>query len=412
MNPGIFDPNNHVPEVTPGDEWDDAVGVAPTSGPGTAVIPPRRTSVEPPAAGPAKEPLLRVEAKENNFHISPRVPRSPVVEGPVRLEVQEITANVVRLGQETEAPAPPKVERLTKFHERPTRDRSEASSQGERRDWGDTHRFPWRWVVSAGIAIPLLIVAAFMLMPILNEPSKSSAKTDALEIDPVHPVDDSDPLSRLLLMQRDAAQRFDAFAKATQPSDVLPLLRRPAEVSELLQPQWRAIAAPANWQSGASSTWTVESLAGQATGRLEGLLPNHTRFSAYFTLEEGQLLLDWKATTGYGSASFSELIKGQGDPREIRGIIAPDLYYNRTLSEDSYQSYCLASAGADEVIWCYAPRQSDANAKLVRALLGGEILRDGKTATKITLRLERGPAGAQPNQWLVAEVLHFDWVSP
>ena len=30
----------------------------------------------------------------------------------------------------------------------------------------------------------------------------------------------------------------------------------------------------------------------------------------------------------------------------------------------------------------------------------------------MTLRLSRGPDGAMPNQWLLVELLHKEWIAP
>lgn len=411
MNPAFSDPNNHVPEVTPDDAWGDSEEVATTGLQGAALLPPRRVISDKPEPEEAREAGPRVEPKENPFKIEPRIPRATANDEPIRLDIQElIPAKVVRLEQEV--PPPPKVERLTKFHERPARDHAEKQARSERH-WGSSQRYPLRWVAGAAITLPLLIVGGFKLMPILNKSESPSGTGVVPEMESAsHEAGDNDPLSRMLLMQSDAIRLYQGYARARHLDDVLPLLRDGSDLSEILRSRWQALEVPADWQVPADSTWSVETLAGRPCGKLDGEMADHTRFVAYFTLDGDRLLLDWKATTGFGTATFPELIQGRGDAREIRGIIAPDLYYNPLLPEADYQSFCFSSPGGDEVLWCYVSRQSPTFAIIARALTGGMIVRDGRAATKMTLHLVRGPEGSQPNQWLIQDVLHLDWVNP
>src|SRR6478672_1538214 len=63
MNPDFTDPNNHVPEVSPDDGWDDAKGFAASASTPVAILPQRRTAVERAAMMAVEEdsPGLRIE---------------------------------------------------------------------------------------------------------------------------------------------------------------------------------------------------------------------------------------------------------------------------------------------------------------------------------------------------------------
>jgi hypothetical protein len=43
---------------------------------------------------------------------------------------------------------------------------------------------------------------------------------------------------------------------------------------------------------------------------------------------------------------------------------------------------------------------------------GGNIISGSNEAKKYTLRLEGAPEAAAANQWIIAELLHKDWIEP
>jgi hypothetical protein len=158
--------------------------------------------------------------------------------------------------------------------------------------------------------------------------------------------------------------------------------------------------------------WTVEEVGGRSCGLLEGTFPDHSAFLAYFINDNGRLLLDWKATGAFGTATFAELEKNEGDGSEIRGEISSAEYYGSVWREAAYQSYRFISSDHETGIWVYARRGGDAEAALSPLLGKGEIIQDAPNAQKVTLCLERGPVGSLSNQWLVREMLHKGWVAP
>ena len=157
MNPDFIDPNNHVPEVSPADGWDDAEGFDANAGPAATILPQRRTISERAAVAavdPLDSPGLRIE---------PNVARKEAGDTESRLEIQEITGSVIRLEQAE--PGPEKVARTLVFHERPTREDPSRNPKGEGSDWGDAQKFSWHWILLIGTGVSAVIVLALMLLP-------------------------------------------------------------------------------------------------------------------------------------------------------------------------------------------------------------------------------------------------------
>jgi hypothetical protein len=403
MNSGFIDPNNHVPDVSADDGWDNAEGYSPeNTARATTVLPPRRTVADraPESAAPA----------ETGLRIDTTPLRTEPVETATRLEVQEINAGVIRLEQEV--PAPPKVARQVTFHERPVAEKDGSRQHGEGKEWGVSRLHGHRWLIGSGVAVLVIVVGSMLLLPSINAPNKPREQQVHSPLLTEEKDERLEAINRLLERQPEAIQLFRAYSQAAHPDEIIPLIRNGAAIREILLKEWKPLNLSKQWAPSIESQWAVLDREGSAGGLLSGDLPDGKPFSAYVTQVDGRLLLDWKATTAYCSASFADLEKGTGDPSEIRGELSPTTYYSTSFPEAEYQSYRLVSPNGTDVIWCYVRRGSPEDSKVGSHFQSGAILKETPSPRKITLRLERGPEGALPNQWAVAEMLHIDWATP
>ncbi|MES2440887.1 MAG: hypothetical protein V4584_17610 [Verrucomicrobiota bacterium] len=406
MNSSLSDPNNHVPEVTPDDGWDDAEGSTGQNAATQSALPPRRT-VADRASEASKDAR---ENGNNGLRIEPNVFRSETSDSTVRLEVQELGSSVVRLEQT--APAPPKIERLVKFHERPTKEKDEGPSKGENESWGTHRRHSPRWIIGAGVGVVAIVILVMLLLPFINAPNAARSNTESASVTIEENIEGMEALNLLLARQPEAMQIYRTFATATSADDVLPLMRDAKTLGKTLREHWRPLGVSKQWTPAEDSSWTVAEISGHPCGVLEGTLPDHTGFTACFTNDGNRLLLDWKATSAFGTATFAQLEQGGGDTSEIRGEISTSEFYSATWPEADYQSYRLIAPDGETAVWCYARRQDQTDRLIVPLFNQGEIVQEAQTSRRVTLRLERGPEGALPNQWLIGEVLHIDWIAP
>jgi hypothetical protein len=216
----------------------------------------------------------------------------------------------------------------------------------------------------------------------------------------------------LLGRQAEAVRIFNAVLSAPNVDEILPWVRDAAAVAPLVRSHHVRATVNKDWLAPAATTWNVADNDGRAFGILEGSLPDFALFRAYWVISEKQLWLDWKATTGYGTATFAELSRQQGDPAEIRGRIIPSDYFTAVYPEAEFQSYQLLAPDNRQAVWCYV-RRGDPLAGALEELCGGaDILSGTPTQQKITVRLDHGPAGSLPNQWLISGMLHKEWLTP
>lgn len=401
MNPGFIDPNNHVPDVSAGDGWDNAEGYEQENKPATTVLPPRRKVADRAPENPAPA--------EIGLRIGSGVQRPEPSERVSKLEVQEINGGIIRLEQEV--PAPQKVARQITFHERPVQEKETGSQRGEGKDWGISRLHAYHWVLGGGATVVAIVIVSMLLLPSINAPNKPREDSAALPMTAEKKDEKLEAINRMLDKQPEAIQLFRAYSQAAHLDEIIPLIRDGSALRETLRAHWKPLNLPKQWAPSIESSWAVFDLDGRPCGILEGRLPDGDLFSAYVTPVNGRLLLDWKATVAYSSATFAELEKGSGDAAEIRGHLSPSDYYSPAFPEQDYQNYRLVAPDKVSLIWCYVRRGSVEEGEVGKNFQSGEILNETPGPRKITLRLERGPDGALANQWSIGEMLHIDWIT-
>lgn len=405
MDPSPIDPHNHAPAVTADDVWGDAAGWSPTGRGSATVLPRKKAQVEAPSSAPADRNLkgLRIESKTP--------PRRPD-DSNYQMEVQEIDGNVVRL--DPAVPTAPRMPRQVTPQERPVENDVRRAPRGESKEWGLPQQQSIRWILGAGLGIAAVVIVALMLLPLINESNAARPHQEQA----AYMLDEEDKAgleswNALVIRQQEAEQVYRAFASAVVVEDILPLVRDSGNVASLIRANHRPALVSKSWVPPGNTLWNVLESDGFLFGFLEGYLPDYSRFDAYVMMSGKQLLLDWKATTAYGTATFDELAIKQGNPAEIRARIIASDFFTSTFPEAEYQCYQLLSPDNRTAIWGYARRGEVADTVLSKLLQTDGILENTPAPPhKVTLRLDRGPAGALPNQWMIQTILHKDWITP
>jgi hypothetical protein len=396
------DPQDPMPEFFSADAWADTLEFVRDANGAVRILPPRRPPPENDSATPAgvKHDGLRIESSEEPL----------LCDDPEEVfEVRKIDGSVVRLTPEE--PTQPKMTRRVVFFRKPQEQRPE----GEGADWGRTKQFSIRWILGLSTGVAALVIVALSLLPLINRSNATGTRAvaGASAADPDEALDKKDAaLENLVTRQEEAARMFRRFMTASTPADLLPLVRDWAAIEPLVRANRRAVVVSKRWAPAKNAHWEILAIDGKPLGMLTGKLPDFSDYRAYFVMDNEQLRIDWKATTGYGTATFKELETHQGNPAEIRGTLRPSGHYSPVFPETRYQSYMFIAPDDITAIWCYTPRGEPVDEALAGLFRGGVILKPSSEPRRVTLRLAHGPEASLPNQWLVGELIQKEWISP
>jgi hypothetical protein len=403
MNRALSDPNNHVPKLTPDDEWENEAEISLAG-----MLPPRRipSSADDDGSGKPADQGLRIESKIAAGGTGASSRDSGGV------DVREIGGDVVRL--ERPVPAPGKIHRVAASplgasapeirHRHP---------RGEGRDWGVADKIMAPWLPAVGLGVFIVVTGTLILWPILQDKQNTGEKSvySSVTLEQEAPLEGLEETETLMLAEERARRMFERYAKARGIDHILPLLRNGDALRETHKHHWRPQAIPADWKVSENTTWTVVPVADRLVGELEGTLPDFSRFCAVFVIEDGRLRLDWEATHGHGTATFAELESGSGDGAAIRGRLSEAAFFPEDFPEAEFRSMLLASPDGERSLWVYSKRGTATDEVLAELFYAGVIIEKTSSSHQVTLRLERPPGYSRPNQWIIGEVLHIGWVA-
>lgn len=417
MRKKFHDPNNHVPEVTAGDDWDDGVVDAwDDDGSGKTLLPGKRAANEKPAFREVKKDE-EDKGIEIDVNILEKVSRDPKGGGSVqRLEVQE---HVPKLLAPEVAPLPKVVPK--QVIEKPVVDEEHPPEEDRRQraadqdNWGKEKTVPVRWMLVSGgvLALVVLLIAIFLPKMGWENEKRATSIFSQIEVESMTsaPSDKTD-MDLGENVEEDAKKLMGIFVNAKSPEEILPVVRDRARVEAAIRERWKPMNLPAGWTIPDTAEWAIRKAGKRDFGYLGGFYPDITAFHYYFVRENDRVVIDWEASTGYSQTRFEDLVKNQGDGGAVRGILAPADLYTVSLPEADYQCYRLGSPNQELSVWGYVKRDTPAAEQLAQLFVQGAIPREIFTEYPITVSLAKAPADSLPNQWLITEMLHIDWISP
>lgn len=454
MNPNFHDPNNHVPKVTPGDDWGDDADAAER-----LVLPPKKQPTAPPArkkslfddpnnhvppasdtdewGGEEEGSLLPRKRKADEKPAGAHAPAPPddskgieigvrVIDKPEsepgakppgvqRLEVQE---HVPKLLAPEVAPLPKIVPK--QVIERPEGeappvygDRFRPTAESEM--WGTAKPVAKRWIVMSVAAMGVFLVGGALLVRHIGWEREKSTRLNysRLEVYDAGPnLNETDDEALTEGIEDKAKQVIEAYAMATQVDEVLPLVRDRERVEPLLKAHWNPMEIKPGWKIPDNSEWSIRKAGKRDYGFITGLLPSLRPFRFYIVQKGETALLDWEASTGYCETPFPGLVKGEGLGGTTRCLVSPGDLYTFSVPEVDYQCFRLGSPDGESTVWGYVRRDSPVFEELTGLFMQGAIPREIFSEYAVTLKLDKAPEDSLPNQWIIAEMLHIEWIKP
>lgn len=465
MNPDNEDSNNHVPKVSPGDIWDNPNQPEKSEIEG---LPPRRLDA---GLSPRKDskrsfvkrsvPVLKPAPPELGIddvtsRVNDDVLPNPEKKNSYRSEKQDAKVHtftaremqteedftgVLRLptGQpdrhsrlyesgSSESSVTPNAQIAFKVipkHQTPDDGVSEDETartrrrfvSGERGDWGDDKgHSSSKWMAYTGLGIILLVIVAVVLSQKSgrkeDRESKKSVFSDftSKEESGLLKKDDAGMLDMLTNGQEKAAKIYARYATAKTPEELSDSLYRHAEMLPLLRKKWQPLGAKSTWQPNKDTPWAIIDRDGSHFGLLQGANEDFSSYTAFFRKDGKFLKMDWKATTGYGTATFDELNKGSGDGSEIRTTISRVEFYTFSLPEGKYHSFRLMSPDGSSTLWAYTESGSKLDEEMLKLFALSDITGEAQSKVQVILSLTPSSGESLPNQWLISDLVSLSWL--
>ena len=270
-------------------------------------------------------------------------------------------------------------------------------------------------MVGAGAVVIFIAVAATLR----SRPSKVDQEPGKLSIfdDLTDGVTDKgmeskglESLDTLINAEEQARAIFATYATSKSVDDFIGMIYLPEKNRILLSNDWEPMGVEPGWKPGENCTWTVSEKEGVKYGILSGVLANLSAFNAVFRLDGGRIIMDWRATSGHGSANFAELKKGQGDGAEIRALLSVGNFHTFVLPEGQFRCYRLIAPDRNENVWAYTKLDGLNDKMLLSQFTPSELTGEALRAIPVVLVLMRGSSESLPNQWIISKVTRLSWL--
>ena len=278
--------------------------------------------------------------------------------------------------------------------------------------WGKGFHIPGRFLALCG-GVLVLVLPASIFLPSGKKAGTPLAPVGEYDLDPrlekvvistEHDLDENS--------QREVAGIATAYANAETLEEVLPLVREPQRVTATMQAEWEPMASAGAWEIPVTAKWTLHLTDRREYGLLRGDSADATPFRFYFVKDAGRIVLDWEATAGHSEVPYPLLSTGQSEGGLVRGFISPADFYSLALPEKEFKCYRITSPDTRTAIWAYARNESTAADQAGALVAKGNLPRKIQPEYRVTLVLRKPPSDALPNQWLLGELAHLEWVRP
>lgn len=286
---------------------------------------------------------------------------------------------------------------------------------GERKEWGEVVQGgSGKWMLIAGVVVFLTIMTAVVISHLSDSKGNSRPSVFAqIELEEVEPLIQEDRLAESL---ETAKELYGEMVQASEPAHLSEIVYAPETIVPAIDgDRFFGRVAPEGWLPKDDAQWKISSVeTDQGAIRfayLIGLDWEYSPFEVIYRYEDDRLSIDWKATVGYGTASFEEMRMGEGNGDEIRTTVSQTSFYTFALPEDKYQAFRLLSPNEESNIWGYVEKDSEVMKDFEQLFERAAITADGAQDAEVVVRIEPGPKDSLANQWVIKELLATNWLT-
>ncbi|NWK56091.1 hypothetical protein HW115_10760 [Verrucomicrobiaceae bacterium N1E253] len=322
-------------------------------------------------------------------------------------------------------------------------------AEQQEEEWGQSFSIGWKSLVLGGLTVVLVVVGGVTLRGAFG-----GATVKAEEVPP--PVEEKkDPYAgspekwfrdRSGVIGKQALKVLTSFTEASDLEARSQWVRNPDQYLALA-PHWDSRVDP-HLGAGSKQAWDIGHTDQTAYLIFKGRNQEFFPFRAYFTREEGELKLDWQATTGWSEVSLLSIREvmekragaNSNEERELGVVSASELsprpkselptaiyddsvllrclirkqhdYYAGVYNDREHSAYMLFSADKMHHMWGYAPKGSELDRRLKAILDHGSFVVSLKKDKRVTVKVRINEKVALPNQLDLVELVNPEWVTP
>ncbi|MGB0774585.1 MAG: hypothetical protein ACPGUY_01985 [Akkermansiaceae bacterium] len=305
------------------------------------------------------------------------------------------------------------------------REKAEAPDEKQELEWEESAS-SFGWVLYAGVAAILLVVAAIALKLSFSddEQVEASVTKPAIEEDPFAGTPEQWFRKRSVALQGQAIELLRKFNAAESAEERSLMVRKPQEYLQKTIKESGPLDV--NLGKQVDKKWDVSHTEDTAFLTLDTLNQDFMPARVYFTQDQGELKIDWQASQGWSVMSIGQMkaaFKKQNStntaavdfskPQLVRcRIKRREEFYAGKYNDQDHSAYLLMSENLTEYLWGYVPKNSTLDLELKKLLDHGSFVVSLKKNLRVTLTLKRSEKDALPSQVEVVELLHPDWVTP
>lgn len=300
--------------------------------------------------------------------------------------------------------------------------------------WGTKKRSAsWLWIILIGIIVPVvgIVVAVTVLADKSGYESgmmdeKDIANVQETKFDPgegptgwysANSVEVIDEVTSII----------HQINEAGSAEEIAPLLRSspyrelyPVSLEDWGKPLLTTAFSYFRWETVNVFTPGLKDSTERGVLTVRGTRIDREPFQAYFVHEDGKVVLDWDATTGWSEMTVGELAEKQ--PRKgtmVRCLYEKKPSFDQKFGEVEYSGYVISSPDLNDYLLAYLPLNNERNKEMDRALrraldYGSFINKDRPPLKnqRVTLSVRRGNDTGDNGIFEITGYLHADWVRP
>ena len=277
----------------------------------------------------------------------------------------------------------------------------------------------WRWAALISFGLTATVIGSLAVVDTLSRVRANEGLPTLPELEVQ--VDREQIADRAGFLTENPGDLFDEaadllarYAAARTPEEALPTLRSSQrQEKEKFARHWVPWANRPMLERSDQLQYAIAADQAPPFLTLLGLKSDYSRFTAYFTRENGKLRIDWEATEMFSDIPIGQLPKSPPTcPAVIRCQVREKPFYTRSLPEERYRSYLIENPRTTEFVWGYAERDGEADMKLQGALIAGAAFLEHNEAERLTVLVSTPKQRETNSQFLITEMLHIEWVLP